>query len=36
MDDLEFDPHALDEMADDSIPVDAVYHVIGSSTATTA
>jgi hypothetical protein len=28
MDHLDFDPHALHEMARDNIPIDAVYHVI--------
>ena len=31
MDDLTFDPHALDEMASDSISADEVYRVIGDS-----
>ena len=31
MDNLEFDPHALDEMARDNIPVDAVHHVVGDT-----
>ena len=28
---LDFDPHALEEMARDNIPIDAVYHVIGDA-----
>ena len=31
MDHLDFDPHALAEMARDSIPVEAVYHVVGDA-----
>lgn len=31
MDDLTFDPHALDEMARDSISEDEVYHVVGDA-----
>ena len=31
MDRLDFDPHALHEMARDNIPVDAVYHVVGDA-----
>lgn len=31
MDDLVFTEHALDEMARDNVPVDAVYHVIGDA-----
>lgn len=31
MDHLQFDPHALQEMARDSIPFDAVYHVVGDA-----
>ncbi len=31
MDRLDFDPHALDQMARDAIPLVAVYHVIGDA-----
>ena len=31
MEDLEFEPHARDEMASDTISEDEVYHVIGDA-----
>jgi hypothetical protein len=31
MEDLEFEPHALDEMARDSVSKDEVYHVVGDA-----
>ena len=31
MDDLEFEPHAREEMASDAISEDEVYHVVGDA-----
>jgi hypothetical protein len=31
MDDLEFEPHAREEMASDAISEDEIYHVIGDA-----